>query len=317
MELRDIQIRLFEKFAHMYDSGVPLAEALEVSAAELGEPMAGAIESMIEDLYRGSSLADALLRHPTLFGPEMVGILRAGESRGELGEAARSVATGVRGRVVSSRTVSEDGLRALLERAHGATLHVNPGGHVTRRFGDGPEVAAQEGVPDASALAAEAGERAGVAGSGTGRGAFWFDGGMVRVVRVATASGIATTIRRSAESWEPTAAAQRWSAGHAGLALVSPDGRASPGLADAKLIGLAGLWAAHARRVGVLFPMPGFLSTARVEEAADLDPDVVMVAEPQLAPCVELVEALLARGVHVVCVADPQDDLERVPYVRV
>ena len=90
MDLRHAQIVLLRKFAHLYDSGVPLTEALEIASAEAGAPLQSAVSDVVEDLFRGSSLADAMARRGDTFGPEIIGILRSGEQRGELGSAAET-----------------------------------------------------------------------------------------------------------------------------------------------------------------------------------------------------------------------------------
>ena len=97
MDLKHDQFLLFSKFAHLYDAGVPLAEALELAGRETRELLKEVIDGIVEDLYRGTTLADSLAAHQEIFSAEVIGILRAGEGRGELGEAARAVAGGLEG----------------------------------------------------------------------------------------------------------------------------------------------------------------------------------------------------------------------------
>ena len=60
MDLRPALVRFLGKFAHLYDSGVPLAEALGIARRGLPAPLEAALGGVVDDLYRGSSLADAL-----------------------------------------------------------------------------------------------------------------------------------------------------------------------------------------------------------------------------------------------------------------
>src|SRR5262245_64936111 len=113
MDLRQAQIVLLRKFAHLYDSGVPLTEALEIAGAEVGD-LQSAVADVVEDLFRGSSLADAMARRGDAFGPEIVGILRSGEQRGELGAAARNAAAGLEGLVLEPRALPQGEIDGLL-----------------------------------------------------------------------------------------------------------------------------------------------------------------------------------------------------------
>lgn len=134
MDLRQEQIVLLRKFAHLYDSGVPLTEALEIASAETGDELQSAISEVVEDLFRGSSLADAMARRADAFGPEIVGILRSGEQRGELGSAAPlltdAVETGIHV-VVSAGSPSHSRACSRPTRPH--TLPRHPMRHYARR----------------------------------------------------------------------------------------------------------------------------------------------------------------------------------------
>lgn len=69
-------------------SGVPLIRGLTRLAESTRNPvMAEAIESIIVDLESGRELAGALSRHPNLFSPLYVSMVRVGESSGRLEES--------------------------------------------------------------------------------------------------------------------------------------------------------------------------------------------------------------------------------------
>ena len=66
------EITFLRKFAHFYDSGVALAEALSLAKGEVGGEFAESIDAVIDDIYRGNSLADALQSRPNLFSADII-----------------------------------------------------------------------------------------------------------------------------------------------------------------------------------------------------------------------------------------------------
>jgi len=286
--LRDDQIRLFEKFAHFYDSGVPLAEALELARAGLADPVFEAVQQVVEDLYRGSHLADAMARRPDVFGADIVGIVRVGERRGELGTSARQVAAGLSGEILEPAAGADADLDELLERAGDGlrVIHLEPGRRLRLRTPDGLE---DGGEADTPALIAALDRRAGF------EGAFlWND----RLVRVAIVAGPAAVVRLSGVPVPEPPEAREWRTGRPGL-LVVTGGRYAD--FDATLRGVLRAFDATAtKRVAVGLPAPEALAVADLDEALSQDPDVVCVASVADPDDVLDLEAAVDAGIRVV-----------------
>jgi hypothetical protein len=243
LDPRHDQFLLFSKFAHLYDAGVPLAEALELVQSDLGRELRQAVRGIVDDIYRGTSLADALSRRRDLFSPELVGVIRAGESRGELGTAARSVADGLQGLVLGPAVAPAADVDAALERA-GEVTYLGPGD------------------PLAAALA----HHAGIAGAG--RGAFLWRDRLVRVSAASTHMGPAAVVRMTGPPGEAPAQAAAWRDGPPRLLLVKGDAELRAVLADA----------AGKRCLAVDLPAPEAPSVNSVAAALLLEPELIAVA---------------------------------------
>jgi general secretion pathway protein F len=74
-------------------AGVPLARALTIAASIVPPRIAAALEDVRSRISAGSSLADALGRHPRTFSPLYRGVVRAGERSGDLAGAFASLST--------------------------------------------------------------------------------------------------------------------------------------------------------------------------------------------------------------------------------
>jgi len=73
------------QLATMVDSGIPLVQALDILCEQIEKPAFKSILSKIkDDIETGSSLSDALARHPAVFSTLYVNMVRAGESSGAL-----------------------------------------------------------------------------------------------------------------------------------------------------------------------------------------------------------------------------------------
>ncbi|MHC4958848.1 MAG: type II secretion system F family protein [Planctomycetota bacterium] len=284
---RDDLDLLFSKFAHLYDSGVPLAEALDLARGDVGPELHGAVGAIVEDLYRGVSFADGMRARPGVFSRDVAGIIAAGESRGELGTAARSVADGLRGHVLAAASAPRDEVEALLARAADVdALHLDPDGHVRVRRGGGIEDA---GAARTAALIAALTEEAGEAG------AFLWNDRLVRVAAAHTPVGAAAVVRVAPEPAPAPPQAAVWWSGPPRLLIVeaaNPDGV----LRDI-VRGLDGV-----RCVAVGLPVPEVICVADVATARALDPDVVCVAELLRA---EEADALLGSDVHALAGVRP------------
>ena len=310
MDLREGQILLLRKFAHLYDSGVPLTEALEIAGREAGEPLHGAIGSIVEDLFRGSSLADALARRGEAFGPEIVGILRSGEQRGELGNAARAAAAGLEGRVLEPRALPEAEIDLLLANAGDArAIHLEPPRRVRLRAGG----KLSEGFDsDASGLAEALGRRAGIDGD-AGEGAFLWNNRLIRVSTAPTPAGLAAVAWLSAEPPAEPAEARAWREGRPGLLVVTGGRHADlDALLRATLGGFDPAWA---KVVSVDLPVPEVAACVpALDMALAMDPDVVCVARwPEDAPAELLADAVEA-GIHVAVSVATLRPFEGIPH---
>lgn len=308
MDLRQSQILFFRKFAHLYDSGVPLPEALEIARGEFGEPLRSAVEAIIADLYQGTSLADAMERRQESFSPEIVGILRAGEKRGELGEAARSAASGLKENFLEPRRVGEAELEGLLEFAGDARfLHLEPGGQLKIRtvtgLSDGGEV-------DTAALGGALARRASI-DSGTGRGAFVWRNRLVRVAITETAQGPSTVVRLSHEPGAEPKGAKAWREGRPGLLLVIGGRYADK---DACFRAILGAFDERRKCVAVNLPVPEALSAPDLEAALSQDPDVVCVPHLRSTADAERLAEAIEEGVHVVAGVPSTRYFENVPH---
>jgi len=80
------EIVIFSRqLATMVDSGIPLVQALDILCEQIEKPAFKNILGKIkDDIETGSSLSDALGRHPAVFSTLYVNMVRAGESSGAL-----------------------------------------------------------------------------------------------------------------------------------------------------------------------------------------------------------------------------------------
>ncbi|MDP2980718.1 MAG: type II secretion system F family protein [Candidatus Omnitrophota bacterium] len=80
------EIVIFSRqLATMVDSGIPLVQALDILCEQIETPVFKNILAKIkDDIETGSSLSDALARHPAVFSTLYVNMVRAGESSGAL-----------------------------------------------------------------------------------------------------------------------------------------------------------------------------------------------------------------------------------------
>jgi len=79
--------------ASLLEAGLPLDRSLEIAARSAGRAdVAAALSEAREEIRAGGRFADALHRHPRLFPPVAVGLIRAADRGGHLPEAIRRVA---------------------------------------------------------------------------------------------------------------------------------------------------------------------------------------------------------------------------------
>ena len=91
--LKDISVKVKEKevvifcriFSTMINAGLPLIQCLELLAQqEQNKTFAKVIRSIKEDIEGGSTLSDALKKHPQIYDELFVNLVSAGESGGIL-----------------------------------------------------------------------------------------------------------------------------------------------------------------------------------------------------------------------------------------
>ena len=89
------QLVIFSRqLATMVDSGIPIAPAIDVLADQMEDKnFKTTLKKIRDDIEAGSSLSEALGRHPRVFSDFFVNMVRAGESSGRLDEILDRVAT--------------------------------------------------------------------------------------------------------------------------------------------------------------------------------------------------------------------------------
>ncbi len=301
MDLRRAHVLLFTKLAHLYDSGVPLAGALDIVKAELDEPLQGALGGVIDDIYRGVGFADALERRPECFGPEIVGVIRAGEQRGELGVAANHVAEGLSGRALDPMGPGGKHIDEFLEfAAHGGLVHIEPtpgGGRLRVRGPDGLEDA---GSAEIGSIAVGLQRMAGL--DDAGEGVFFWKDRVVRVALMATPEGPSGVISVSGVPGDEPAEAAAWRAGPPGLLAVVGPRRSDKDGCLRSILG--GFDAVATKRIAVGLPIPEALPAVDLETALAHDPDVLCLARLKTVEEVRVIANALRGGVHVMCGMD-------------
>ncbi len=81
------------QLATMVDSGIPLVQALDVLAEQIQKPgFRAVVGSLRDNIETGSSLSEALSRHPGIFSTLFVNMVRAGESSGMLDDILERLA---------------------------------------------------------------------------------------------------------------------------------------------------------------------------------------------------------------------------------
>ncbi len=255
------QIAFFRKFAHLYDSGIGLTEALDLARGAIDGSLRAAVGHVIDDIYRGTSLADALGAWPDSFPVDVVALVRAGEHRGELSAAARSAADGLSGGVLDPSRPDEEAGEALLMAAGDArVLHVSDDGSVQSRTADG-KLTDVDAAP-AGAIAAL---------RQRGPAFLWQD----RLIRI-DGNEAHLVVRLSGLPMEDTDAVRKWREGEGGLLVLLGDRRAD---FDAALRGVLRAFENRVR-VAVDLPVPEAVPAADFAHALRLDPDVIALRYP-------------------------------------
>jgi len=292
------QIAFLRKFAHFYDSGVALAEALRLARGEIDDEFGEAVESVIDDIYRGNSLADALEARPHIFSGDVVALIRVGEQRGDISGAARSAADGLGGGVLDGALEFEEEVEALLMMAGDAiVLHVSPDGELRVRDADGLhtlEDRAPPGAIDGTLV------RAGLAEREAGASSFVWQDRLVRVAAAPTGDFVSLVLRISGDELEEPATVAEWRAGPPRLLVVHGARYAD---FDGTLRAIARAFDAEGTvRVAVDLPVPELLAADDIESGLALDPDVLIACRVGAGDVARIREAV-ESGVRVVVAA--------------
>ena len=89
------QIVIFSRqLATMVDSGIPIAQSLDVLGEQMEDKQFGqTLKKIRDDIESGLSLSEAVARHPKIFSDFFINMIRAGESSGRLDEILDRVAS--------------------------------------------------------------------------------------------------------------------------------------------------------------------------------------------------------------------------------
>lgn len=76
----------------MIDAGVPVVQSLQAILKQITKPLfRQVLQDIINDIRGGESLSQALAKHPRIFPPFFLGLVRTGEASGRLAEALGSL----------------------------------------------------------------------------------------------------------------------------------------------------------------------------------------------------------------------------------
>jgi len=96
MSLRNDQTRFFGKLASLMEAEVPLLNAFEVASDGVMDAVfKAALERILSRAYGGTQLTDAIAEEGAVFSPEVMCLLRHGESTGDLEMKSRAIASGL------------------------------------------------------------------------------------------------------------------------------------------------------------------------------------------------------------------------------
>jgi len=93
VKLEDIVI-FSRQLATMVDSGIPLVQALDILYDQIENPNFKQVVATIrDDVEVGSGFSEALMKHPAVFSPLYINMVKAGESSGALDDILDRLAT--------------------------------------------------------------------------------------------------------------------------------------------------------------------------------------------------------------------------------
>lgn len=86
-------VLLSRQLGTMIDAGVPIVQSLQAILKQLTKPFfRQVLQDIISDIRGGESLSQALTKHPKVFPPFFLGLVRTGEASGRLAETLGSLA---------------------------------------------------------------------------------------------------------------------------------------------------------------------------------------------------------------------------------
>jgi type IV pilus assembly protein PilC len=77
-------VKFTRQLSTMFSAGLPLTDALTILKTQASPQMSVIVEAVLRDVEGGSSLADAMGRHPQVFDEIYVALIRSGEAAGVL-----------------------------------------------------------------------------------------------------------------------------------------------------------------------------------------------------------------------------------------
>lgn len=80
----DDLVQFTNQLSTMLNSGLPLTDALALLKSQSKPTMSSLLDEIAQDVQGGSSLTDALIKHPEVFSSVYVSLVRAGEASGKL-----------------------------------------------------------------------------------------------------------------------------------------------------------------------------------------------------------------------------------------
>jgi len=93
VKLEDVVI-FSRQLATMVDSGIPLVQAMDILSDQIETPnFKNIVAAIRDDIEMGSSFSEALSKHPHVFTPLYINMVRAGESSGALDDILERLAS--------------------------------------------------------------------------------------------------------------------------------------------------------------------------------------------------------------------------------
>lgn len=100
-----VRAALLEEWAQLFEAGLPIAEAVSITAASATPKLKLKLTAIVESLRRGAGLAGALDQLGAAFPPREIALIRASEAAGTLAATVQKLAAELSERVRSRREI--------------------------------------------------------------------------------------------------------------------------------------------------------------------------------------------------------------------